>query len=272
MIVFKLLRVILHLLVGLSICALAFPRSDRARRERHIRGWSARLLRLCGVQLEVRDAGGVADTQAALVVANHVSWLDVFVINAVAPCRFVAKSDIRGWPLIGRLCQQAGTVFIARGRPRDVRRIYQGLVEDLRSGERIAFFPEGTTASQGSLLPFHANLFEAAVDNAPVQPYALCYFDHAGRPHGAVDFVGETTFAQSMIAILKSGGVRAELVRLPMLDSTATDRRQLALAAHAAIAAALAPVDVAVTDVQDRAATQDDQQGVDAPAAASAGG
>ncbi len=101
------------------------------------------------------------------------------------PCRFVAKSDIRDWPLIGWLCDKAGTVFIARGKQRDVRRIYQGLVTSIRAGERIAFFPEGTTVGQGTLLPFHANLFEAAIDAVPVQPYALRYVDQDGRLHGA---------------------------------------------------------------------------------------
>src|SRR5690606_36823074 len=90
------------------------------------------------------------------------SWLDIFVIHAMHPCRFVAKAEIRGWPLIGWLCEQAGTIFIARGRLRDVRKIYEGAVRSLREGEHVAFFPEGTVSLQGSLLPFHANLFEAA--------------------------------------------------------------------------------------------------------------
>jgi len=270
MIFFKLLRVILHLLLGLLVCALMFPCSSRAGRERHVRRWSARLLRLCGVRLEVRDSAGGADTAPALVVANHISWIDVFVINAVAPCRFVAKSDIRDWPLIGWLCQRAGTVFIARGRQRDVRRIYHGLVEDLRGGERIAFFPEGTTAGQGSLLPFHANLFEAALDIAPVQPYALRYLDDAGRPHPAADFIGDTTFAQSMLAILKSGGMRAELLRLPLLDTAGTDRRQLAQAARGAIADALG---IAVDAPAPPAGSEAPVSGAEAevPLAASAG-
>src|SRR5690606_21315559 len=121
---------------------------------------------ICQVELHVRtrhSAAADAPPARALFVANHISWLDIFVINAMQPSHFVAKSEIRDWPVLGWLCAKAGTVFIARGRLRDVRRIYQGLVERLQVGEPVAFFPEGATSSQGSLQPFHANLFEAAI-------------------------------------------------------------------------------------------------------------
>lgn len=243
MIVFQLLRVFLHLFSGLWTCAVVFPCTDRAGRDLRIQRWSLQLLKICSVRLEIRYADSAIPPPHALIVANHISWLDVFVINALGPCRFVAKSDIRDWPLIGWLCTQAGTVFIARGRQRDVRRIYQGLVDSIRAGERIAFFPEGTTARQGELLPFHANLFEAAIDAVPVQPYALRYLDDDGQLQPAVDFVGDMTFAQSMIAILKAGRITAELVSLVPIDSSNTDRRALAQAAREAIAASLGQED-----------------------------
>lgn len=239
MILWRLLRVSAHLAVGLWTCAAVFPRTDHAGREIRIQRWSIKLLTICGVRVEIRQAGSAQPPQHALIVANHVSWLDIFVINAVAPCRFVAKADIRDWPLIGWLCDRAGTVFIARGRRSALREIHQGLAASIRAGERIAFFPEGTTVGQGALLPFHANLFEAALDTVPVRPYALRYLDDAGQLHGAVDFVGDMSFAQSIIAILKAGRITAELVLLPVIDSSNTDRRQLAQAARSAIAAAL---------------------------------
>ncbi|MDB5763977.1 MAG: plsC2, partial [Herminiimonas sp.] len=171
---------------------------------------------------------------------NHVSWLDIFVINSLQPCRFVAKSDIRDWPLIGWLCDKSGTVFIARGRQRDVRRIFEGLVAGIREGERVAFFPEGTTAAQGTLLPFHANLFEAAIDaKVPIQPYALRYVDAAGNLHSATDFIGDMTFAQSMIAILRVRKITAQLMLLPAIETTGAHRRELAAAARRSIAVAL---------------------------------
>jgi 1-acyl-sn-glycerol-3-phosphate acyltransferase len=151
MIALHLLRVILHLLQGMATCAFVFPLAGPAMRERRIRNWSHRLLAICGVRLVVK--GALSDSPA-LIVCNHVSWLDIFAVNTCRPCRFVAKSDIRDWPLIGWLCDRAGTIFIARGRQRDVRRIFQGLVTSIHAGERVAFFPEGTVSLQGTVLPF----------------------------------------------------------------------------------------------------------------------
>lgn len=240
MIAYRLLRVILHLLAGLLTSALVFPLVDAGRREARIHRWSRKLLTLCGVSVEIAGAHTPAASHA-LIVANHVSWLDIFVINSMRPCRFVAKADIRDWPLIGWLCEKAGTVFISRGSVRDVRRIYQGLVASLHDGERVAFFPEGTVASQGTVLPFHANLFEAAIEAAvPIQPYALRYVDSKGNLHDAVDFVGETTFVQSMLTILKSSGITAQLITLPLIPIDGPPhRRELAQVTRDVIAGAL---------------------------------
>jgi 1-acyl-sn-glycerol-3-phosphate acyltransferase len=241
MLLLKLARVIAHLFVGLWTCALVFPLVDAAGRRACIRRWSVKLLLLCGVRVDITSRTDEADAARALIVANHVSWLDIFVINAWQPCRFVAKSDIRDWPLIGWLCNRAGTIFIARGSLRDVRRIYAGLVHGLEAGEHVAFFPEGTTSEQGTVLPFHANLFEAAIEaRVPVQPFALRYLTVDGKaPHPAVSFVGDMTFAASMLAILKAGGMRAELIRLPMMDTEGCHRRELANAAREAVVSAL---------------------------------
>ena len=237
--VVRLLRVFLHLLVGLVVCAVVFPWSGADRRNASVRRWSRRLLGICGVSLEPQR--GEVALAHALVVANHVSWLDIFVINALYPCRFVAKAEIRAWPVLGYLVAQAGTVFIARGNRRDLRRAFKGLVHSLQQGERVAFFPEGTTAAQGVLLPFHANLFEAAIDaGVMVQPYAIEYLDANGALHPAVDYSGEITFAASMVAILSGTAVRARLVCLPALDARGAHRRVLAAGAAEAVAAALA--------------------------------
>jgi 1-acyl-sn-glycerol-3-phosphate acyltransferase len=234
----RLARLVLHLVQGLATCALVFPWAGDAQRERLIQRWSARLLGICRVRLA---PGADADSLAhALIVANHISWLDIFVINAVHPCRFVAKAEIRAWPVVGRLVAQAGTVFIARGNRRDLRHIFKGLVEALGRRRRVAFFPEGTTGSQGSLLPFHANLFEAAIDAAvPVQPVALAYLDGAGAWHPAVDYTGATTFVDSIVRILGGDPVTARLDCLAPIPAAGAHRRELAQAAHDAIAGAL---------------------------------
>jgi 1-acyl-sn-glycerol-3-phosphate acyltransferase len=240
MLIFRLIRVILHLITALWTCALIFPFVNAAGRTRRIKRWSTQLLSICRLRVVLEHRGMDQAGLHALVVANHVSWLDIFVIDSIFPCRFVAKSDIRDWPLIGWLCATTGTVFIARGRMRDVRRIFQDLVASIQNGEHVAFFPEGTTSSQGALLPFHANLFEAAIDaKVPIQPYALRYVDASGRLHPTVDFVGDMTFAQSMLAILRGSEITAHLIILPLIETTDAHRREIAVAAHDAITTAL---------------------------------
>ncbi|MBC7416008.1 MAG: 1-acyl-sn-glycerol-3-phosphate acyltransferase [Herminiimonas sp.] len=240
----RLTRVGLHLGLGLFQCAVLFPRISPAARQARVRRWSAQLLTICKVRFEILDQRdpGAPDFagQRALVVSNHVSWLDIFVINAMQPCRFVAKSDIRDWPVLGYLCAQANTIFISRGSPRDVRRTFKHLVGSIEAGERVAFFPEGTTAAQGTLLPFHANLFEAAIDAAvPIQPLALRYVDAAGALYAGVNYIDDVSFAQSMMTILRGPPVRAQILLLPLVASDGASRRVLAAATHGRIAAAL---------------------------------
>lgn len=222
----RILRLIAHLFAGLATCAFVFPCVNEAGRQVRIQRWSAKLLVICRIQLVMHD---VASTSHALIVSNHISWLDIFVINALQPCRFVAKSDIRSWPLIGWLCAKTGTVFISRGKAKDVRRIYKELVDSIGRGDRVAFFPEGTTAQQGTILPFHANLFEAAVDaGVPIQPYALRYVDDEGQLHASVDFTGDISIVQSIQMIMSGKPIKAELIQLPLIETEGVHRRDLA--------------------------------------------
>lgn len=238
--VLGLARLAVHLAVGLAKVALLFPLLGAEARERRVQRWSRQLVAICGVSMRFDDSRQAQAASPALIVCNHISWLDIFVINTLHPCRFVAKSDIRSWPLIGWLCEHTGTIFIARGKAREVRRIYEGLVKSIHDGERVAFFPEGTTSPQGTVLPFHANLFEAAIEaEVPVQPYAIRYLDADGSLHSSADFVGEMNFVESVIAIMKSGGMTAELIRLPAMGTEGAHRRELAKAAHDAIAGVL---------------------------------
>lgn len=236
----RLARIAVHLFVGLAACALVFPFAGPGLRERITRSWSRRLLALCRVRVE--PARGAPALAHALIVANHVSWLDIFVINALNPCRFVAKAEIRAWPVMGWLAAGAGTIFIARGNRRELRHVFKGLVEVLQDGQRVALFPEGTTGLQGQVLPFHANLFEAAVDaGVQVQPYALAYLDADGRFQHSIEYADDTTFVDSLFKILKGTPVTARLVCLAPIEGRGAHRRELALAAQEAVAAALAP-------------------------------
>ncbi|MBC3875675.1 lysophospholipid acyltransferase family protein [Undibacterium flavidum] len=233
-------RVLLHVFVGVLTCAFIFPFIAAAKREALVKRWSFQLLALCKVKVKLLDQSGGQIPEHALIIANHVSWLDIFVINSWQACHFVAKADIRSWPIAGWLSAQAGTIFLARGKQREVRRIYEGLVHQLRDNKRIAFFPEGTTGAQGGVLPFHANLFEAAIEaQVPILPFAVRYVDAKGELHPAADFIGEMTFAESMRLILQSEAMIAELIQLPMISTDGAHRREVAQVAREAVADAL---------------------------------
>ncbi|MDL2355932.1 MAG: lysophospholipid acyltransferase family protein [Pseudomonadota bacterium] len=234
----RLAAVLLHILAGLAICLLVFPWIGPARRMGHIQRWSRRVLRTFGVTVE--HGGEPAVLPNALLVANHISWVDVFVINASYPSRFVAKSEVRGWPLIGPLSALAGTLYVARARQSDLKRTVGELARRLRAGERIACFPEGTSAAQGDLQPFRANLFESAIDaGVPVQALAVSYVDAAGAAHRSVEYIAATSLAGSMLAILVGPPIRARLHAMPALASSGATRRALALASEQQVRAAL---------------------------------
>ncbi|PRC91108.1 lysophospholipid acyltransferase family protein [Solimicrobium silvestre] len=230
-------RVAVHLVRGLLICFLLFPWLSKEAKQSRIQIWSQQLLAVFNVRVKMNLA---SMPTGSVIISNHISWLDIFVINSLAPCRFVAKSDIRSWPMLGWLAEQAGTIYISRGSKSDVKRIYQYLIDQIEAGERVAFFPEGTTAAQGVVLPFHANLFEAAIHaKVPIQPFTLRYLNAAGELHHAVDFTGDMTFAASMDNILNGGEVVVELQSLEPISSIGAHRRELASAARLAVAEAL---------------------------------
>jgi len=204
-----LLRVLGHVFAGLWTLRRAFPHCDAAQRSEHVRAWSRRLLDILGVELRV-----VGEPPAAgplLVVANHISWLDIVVLNAARPTRFVSKADVRHWPVLGPLITGAGTLYIERERRRDAMRVVHHMAEALRAGDLVSVFPEGTTGDGIELLPFHANLLQAAiVTQSPVLPVALSFIDRdTGLRSDAPTYIGDTTLLASVWRTVGAGNVRA---------------------------------------------------------------
>ena len=159
-----------------------------------------------------------------------MSWLDILAVHAVCPqARFVSKADVQGWPLLGRLVAAGGTLYIQREKRRDAMRVVHQMADALRAGETVAVFPEGTTADGHELLPFHANLLQAAIaTEVPIQPVALRYRDarHAVSP--AAEYVGETTLTQSLWKIAGAEQLVVALQVLPAQGTAHADRRALA--------------------------------------------
>jgi 1-acyl-sn-glycerol-3-phosphate acyltransferase len=234
------LRLAAHLGVGWVGAAVA-PRLAPARRRRLARRLARRTLAILDVRLIVH--GTPPRRGPCLLVANHVSWLDVWALGAVCDARFVAKSEVRTWPVAGRIARGFDTLFIRRGSFRDAARVKDRVAAALAAGEIVAVFPEGTTTDGARVRPFHAALLQAAVDAAvSVQPVALRYPDVDGRPHPGPAFVGDTSFVASLRRVLRLPALRARLVFGEPIPAVA--RREVALRAQTAIARALGvPVD-----------------------------
>lgn len=237
----RLVRAALHALRGVLICALVFPFLGEPARMRRVGRWSARMLALLGIGLQ---ASGSVQQAPVLLLANHVSWLDILALNAVQPLRFVSKADVRNWPLLGFLIARSGTLFIERERKRDALRVVHQVAAALHAGAAVAVFPEGTTGVGARLLPFHANLLQAAITSgAPVQPVALRYCDAASRFSTAVVWIGATSLAESVWRIACADSLQVRVTLLPALPSAAVERRLLAEALRSRIQAALDAAD-----------------------------
>lgn len=228
-------RVACHLLYALLI-ALVYPMLKLQSRQFILQHWSRALLRILHVHLEISGQIPLHCKQGALLVANHISWLDVYALNAVQPSSFVAKSEVRSWPLLGLLCRRAQTIFIERSLRRDTLRANGLLSERLAQGECVALFPEGTTTDGSQMRHFHSSLLQCAIDReCAVYPVAIRYHDGSGRLCKDAAFIGDMTFLRSLGNILFSHTLHVTLVFLPAISSTQKSRRLLATEAHAAI-------------------------------------
>lgn len=167
----RLLGVLVHLLYGVWITKLVFPRMTTEQKNVRIQAWALGMLARLAIKLIVR--GEAPLTGPVLLVANHTSWLDIVVMHAARHCRFVSKDDVQHWPLVGALATGSGTLFISRESRRDALRVVHQMAQCLQQRDILAVFPEGTTGDGTHLLPFHANLLQAAIAvDAPVQPVA----------------------------------------------------------------------------------------------------
>jgi 1-acyl-sn-glycerol-3-phosphate acyltransferase len=174
----RLLLAVLHAVGGWFTIVLLFPRWNEQRRQATVQAWAVRMLRILGIPLHVH--GRPPAQGPVLLVINHISWLDILVVHAARHCRFVSKSDVKHWPLLGTMATGGGTLYIEREKRRDAMRVVHHMAQSLKAGEIVAVFPEGTTGDGRTLLPFHGNLVQAAVaTGSPVQPVGLRFVDRA---------------------------------------------------------------------------------------------
>ncbi len=240
-------RAVLRLTAAIALILLGILSAPPVRllpaRPRHalVRAWATALVRAFGIRVTVHGSPG--PDGGRLIVANHISWLDIPLVAAAIPCRMLAKSDIRDWPVLGPLSRQSGTLFIERDRLRALPDTVETITRALLAGDRVTVFPEGSTWCGRAHGPFRRAAFQSSLDaRVPVQPVRLAYRLPDGSLAAAPAFVGDDTLTASLWRIAKARGVRAEVRLLPRIPpGRHTDRRELAAAAQAALASDSVP-------------------------------
>ena len=232
----RLARVVFQIIGGLWTIYTRFGKLDSVQRSGHIQAWSKQLLRIIGISVNLH---GTPPTQGPLLlVCNHISWLDITVLHAVCRCRFVSKADVKHWPGIGRLAIGCDTLFIERESRRDAMRVVHHVAEALRDGDMVAVFPEGTTGYGEDLLPFHANLIQAAISaEAPVQLLALRFTDITGQHTRIPSYVGDDTLQASIWRTLRADSLVANVWVGAAQQCNGRDRRTWAHALREDVAA-----------------------------------
>ncbi len=226
-----------------------YPLMQPARRRLVLQRWSARLMRHLAAHLTVHGVPPHDDGEPVMLVSNHVSWLDIFVINAAVPTRFVAKSEIRGWPLIGWLCVKAGTLFIERGRWRDLARLDEVIADALRNnavgGASIGVFLEGTTTDGREVLPFHSALLRPAqLAKVHIVPVAIRYCRSDGSACTEAAYDGDKTLLDTIRLMLTQHEIHTHVHFLTPVNAQGLHRRELARQTREAIVQTLYPAKI----------------------------
>lgn len=228
----QLARCALHLLHGMWTIWRHFQHASALQKSEHVTQWARSFLAILNVKTTVTGVPQVAGP--LMLVSNHVSWLDILVLLAVQPLRFVSKSDIQRWPVIGWLATHAGTLYIERSSRRDALRTVHQIADALKSGDMIAFFPEGTTSDGSGLLPFHANLLQAAIAvNAPVQAVTMRFQDAAtGQRSRVAAYIDDDHLLGSVWGLLHAAPLEIKLQFASPEHAGARDRRAWAQDLH----------------------------------------
>lgn len=229
-------RLVFHLLAGVFLAAVMFGFYSAVQRDRVISRWADKVLRILNIRTIVSPSPEIHN--GALLVANHISWLDIFILMSAKRVHFVSKHEVRSWPVIGWLAYRAGTLFIQRAKKSDTARINQEMHTLLQSGAWVAVFPEGTSTDGSRLLPFLPSLLQPAIsENLPVVPAALRYTTPDGKHAPQAAYSDDISFERSLWNITGEPEIHAKLDFLAPVQGRS--RRELADAAYSSIATSL---------------------------------
>ena len=234
---FRIGRVLIHTTTGILIASLLLPISTKSFKKVLIKWWCQRLL--AAFNLRVVTRGYIPSKKERLTtsmfVANHISWTDIHALNSVIALRFIAKSEIKSWPVIGYLANKSNVLFIDRAKRQDAARIVNNAAMSLKAGDNLCFFPEGTTTDGTMVMPFKGSLVQAAIQtNATIRPVAIRYPNPNGTVNTGVAYAGETTMRESIQEVLSQKRPIVELhflapISISELTAENKDRRHLTL-------------------------------------------
>jgi len=230
-----LIRLLFHILSGF-LQSIVYPFFSYSTQQRMMKNWAGGMLKILNIELHCTGTLPDQETQQALFVANHVSWLDICLVMAICPTQFVAKSEIRDWPVIGFLCRRIGTLFIERAKRSDTARINQKISDVLMSGERVCIFPEGGTSDGTQTRHFHSSLLQSAISaKALLYPIAIRYLDNTGALCHDAAYTDISLFT-SLQKILRQPQIEAVINCHQPISSTGKNRRELARSCEEVIA------------------------------------
>ena len=226
---------VIHLLSAILKCAI-FPVLPHKLRKKLVQRWCIRLLRILKVRVIIHgDSSTLLGSHPYLLVANHISWLDIHIINSIRPVIFVAKADVSKWPIFGYLASMLGTIFLKREKLSDIKRVIQVMRDKFAKQEVVAIFPEGTSSDGKAVLPFKANLFESAHQaHVDVLPITIQYKEN-DRYSDRAAFIGDMELIDSIKNILKTDHLVVHIHLLEKLPAHLT-RQELASQAHQLVA------------------------------------
>lgn len=241
----KALSIALMFLVGMFAVAVVMPasrfclgRRSLALEDAIVMLWNKTVCRILGLRIQMQ---GRFDPEARLMVANHISWLDIIALGSQFPCLFIAKGDVAEWPVVGYLAKGIGTLFVKRGEARQTNATAELMAWRLRQGRRLLLFPEGTTTEGKTVLRFHSKLFQPAEHTrASVQAIALSY---QGKAKTAAPFIGDDEFLPHLFKLMQLDRIELTLHFCPAVP-TGLERGALAQTAHRQILEVIHPATV----------------------------
>ncbi|MBM5572082.1 MULTISPECIES: lysophospholipid acyltransferase family protein [Deefgea] len=224
----RLIQFVFHVIHGMWVVRFHFPRMSEQAKLQKTQRWSQQLASKLGLRVHVFGTATPLHPANCILIANHISWFDIFAINSITVARFVARADVQHWPVIGMLCKGASTVFIDRERVRDTQRVNASISTALNNQECIAFFPEGTTSNGQEIRPFKASLIQSAFEtNATIQPIYLRYTNEQGEYSTDAAYIDDMSITDSLWLIASSRKLHIEIHFLDQLTPEGHDRRTL---------------------------------------------